>query len=589
MDKASGVYITITDNSIQTSGSVSMKLVVPMFTKKGNLGLNRVTATDLEDIVGYDLDYNSNYYGLRQMAEMVSYLDVWRVNHSAYFANEWAKEGENTLQSDVKVTDLDTITEGDKGCTLLVAGKYAGNWRNMDVTLTPKVNSISASPEIVGTDYNPGVIMAKDYASYTDGDGFLKYLSIYDATNVNQVAWVDASTGKVYKDNARTGEIGQVAYTAVTEGEETVGYTMSIHLDSAPTIDDSIYNIRYLAQDTSLMTLTVADNETHSNSASYDFSLDDTSESYWGTEGFSFGPDATFWTSLTERSESAFALFSDWVNLQNGEDDNMEGFSVTDLDTSVLDLSGDNILAFNGFSVDEPEAIAPICKKCNYLKIHAFVDAPAEDKFTDLLGWRNSGKVPASEYVVIGCRPDQVEDIYVYPSVSYVEILANMMSSQGNMNYPPAGPTYGTVSTSNLLRCDYEMYADEMKTNRLNWQRIRNNAAMMWEQRTTYALNSDLSYIAPVFILDDLTARLVEFESNFNFRYMTRSDILTQQSGLTSILDSFVTSNFLYSYELKMPTYEEAQKGGRTLVIPISVVIMKDSEVIQINLELNNA
>ena len=586
MDKASGVYITITDNSIQTSGSVSMKLVVPMFTKKGNLGLNRVTATDLEDIVGYDLDYNSNYYGLRQMAEMVSYLDVWRLNHS-YFANEWAKEGVNVLQSDTEVTDLDTITEGDKGCTLLVAGKYAGDWRNMDVMLTPKVNSISVSPSIVGTAYNLGVIMAKDYTSYTS-DGFLKYFSIYDATNVNQVAWVDASTGSVYRDASKIGLIGSVAFTAVKEGEETVGYTVTLSLDSPPTIDDSIYNVRYLAQDTSLMTLTVADNETHANLASYDFSLDETSEIYWGNDGFSFGPDVTFWTNLTARSESAFALFSDWVNLQNGED-NKDDFSVADLDTSVLDLSGDNILAFNGFSVDVPEAIAPICKKCNYLKILAFVDAPDNEKFTDLLGWRNSGKVPASEYVAIGCRPDKVEDIYVWPSVSYVEILANMMAGQGNMNYPPAGPTYGTISTSNLMRCDYEMYADEMKTNRLNWQRIRNNAAMMWEQRTTYALNSDLSYIAPVFILDDLTARLVEFESNFNFRYMTRSDILTQQSGLTSILDSFVANNFLYTYELKMPTYEEAQKGGRTLVIPISVVIMKDSEVIQINLELNNA
>ena len=70
---------------------------------------------------------------------------------------------------------------------------------------------------------------------------------------------------------------------------------------------------------------------------------------------------------------------------------------------------------------------------------------------------------------------------------------------------------------------------------------------------------------------------------------MTPTDILNQDSGLTSILQDYVDRGFLYSFNLHMPTYKEAQKAGRTLVIPIEIVIMKDAEVIEINLILNNA
>ena len=111
----------------------------------------------------------------------------------------------------------------------------------------------------------------------------------------------------------------------------------------------------------------------------------------------------------------------------------------------------------------------------------------------------------------------------------------------------------------------------------------------MWEQRTTYALNSDLSYIAPVFIVDDLRQRLFDFEELFTFRYMSPIDLMNQESGIRSILDEFVTNGFLYTYDLHVPSYAEAQKAGRTLNIEIGIYIAKDSEVININITLNNA
>ena len=99
-------------------------------------------------------------------------------------------------------------------------------------------------------------------------------------------------------------------------------------------------------------------------------------------------------------------------------------------------------------------------------------------------------------------------------------------------------------------------------------------------------MNSDLSYIAPTFIVDDLADRIIAYERNFNFRYLSASDLVTQESGLKQILNSFVEKGFLSRYELVVPSYQEAQAAGRTLTVKIGVVVAKDTEVINIELEL---
>jgi hypothetical protein len=111
----------------------------------------------------------------------------------------------------------------------------------------------------------------------------------------------------------------------------------------------------------------------------------------------------------------------------------------------------------------------------------------------------------------------------------------------------------------------------------------------MWEQRTTYALDSDLSYASTVFILRDLRARLIDFMSNFNFRFATPMDLLNIKSGLDTILGDFKLNYFLVNYTLQVPSYEEAQAAGRTLDIPISVSVISDMEVINLNVTLENA
>ena len=316
----------------------------------------------------------------------------------------------------------------------------------------------------------------------------------------------------------------------------------------------------------------------------YFFSTDSESTIYWGNTDFG---DINFF--VQGNIPSNWSTVRNYFTLDNGSNGDSE-IIAAELDLSILEKCKCNVIAMNG--ITNYKIINRIAQKGESLFMHTFGDAPAFANYNDLENWMKN--IYRSQYLAIGARPDQVEIaeneyIYVYPSVNYIKILARMQNNYQCLMYPPAGFTYGTISVENLIECDYENYGDELKTNRINWQRVKNRGPVMWEQRTTYALSTDLSYIAPNFIVDGLREQIIEFEEQFNFRYTTPTDLLNQESGLKNILDDYITKGFLFKYELDVPTYAEAQASGRTLTIKISVAITKDSEVIVINLNLTNA
>jgi hypothetical protein len=118
---------------------------------------------------------------------------------------------------------------------------------------------------------------------------------------------------------------------------------------------------------------------------------------------------------------------------------------------------------------------------------------------------------------------------------------------------------------------------------------IGSKGPVMWEQRTTYGTDSDLSYASTVFILRDLRMRLVSFMENYNFRFTTPQDLVSIRSGLTSILSAFKRELFLVGYTLTVPSYKEAQAAGREQDIYISVSVISDSEVFTLRVTLENA
>lgn len=802
MDKESGVYLTITDNSFQTPGASNMKTLVAMLTTKGKLGLNLVTANDFKDILGYDLKYNSNYYGLGSLLEDVSYAYVWRLNQNAKLANAYFTSTETIKASKADAESFADITELDPKPILAAALKDVGNPQTTAIKFTPVADEStvmnefpqpSSPQEMVFPDVSETEIATYDgkqikgacifYNSsdnapvavikenregqltlykisdgaieddvyktistntWTDGTNFYgadtlpmeepegerttpknigevsigTYAVTNDVWNVgstdlNQDVEIIVPSGtagtavtlcegyvatssdnplipgnlyitndggstfavvtslsKVYSGivstvvggeiaakltdlytNSRFSNLQYVPYTedvstgfykkivntgvttwykveaftsstlvtvsyeetntdiiaalnAATPKEiafTTYSYEIEVENNSCgiaswsgteltvimtKTVSkDSFWNVHTIPSVITDWTVTVASytNNQYKTMETATISTDTESEYYWKNVTLS-NIDLYIQSSIPSNWTSPRYYFT----LDNGSNGD-PSIIASDIDVSVLEQCGCNVLAMNG--ITNYKVTNKIAQKGESLFIHTFGDAPAYAKYADLENWMRN--VYRSQYLAIGARPDQVEIsedeyIYVYPSVNYVKILARMYNQYQNLNYPPAGFTYGTISVEDLITCDYENYGDELKTNRINWQRTKNRGSVMWEQRTTYALDTDLSYIAPNFIVDGLREQLIEFEEQFNFRYTSPTDLLNQESGIKSILDDYVTKGFIYKYELEVPTYAEAQKAGRTLTIKIGVALAKDSEIIMININLNN-
>lgn len=794
MDKASGVYMTIKDSSFISGGTSSLKIIVPMLTVKGELGINRVTANNFKDILGYDLKYNSNYLGLQKLLENMSYIDVWRLNQNSKLANAYFATKESDKEFNDNCDSFDEIVNVDNKPVVAVANKTTGAWQTTGIKFVPtetvfteaNANANATNPQTITIEnvsqtekttfdeqeiqngcvfYNSsnnsivGIIKKNrndefkvykvvdgeivddeiTYATHnvwTDGTKFFSSDTLEttepagEVTTTKELGAIRTATQTVHTDSwaldgvtynkdieeftpsgtrgtgstVCKGYIATAADTGLVEGtlyatddDGTTYYTVSelgktfaectteqiVDTSVIATFIDSFKNLVYheytdevqlgyytkisefwfevegftssgfstnptAVLDQNIITLldmasdiaisfevyseitsvtensvgsaewadgnltvelsspiskdsfwnvhtipvTIVDwtmvissfaNDKYTIQKQVTFSTDKESDVYW--EDVSFGDIQLF---LNGNIPSDMESVRSYFNLEGGSNGDAKITSI-DIDTSVLDTCGDNILLMNG--IIDYKVVNRIANKAMTLKIHSFVDVPPYSSYIDAETWKK--KIVQSEYVAVAGKPDQQYDaagnvMYVYPSVNYGVIFANMLANNGSLCFPPAGPSYGIIQVDDLLKTDYDMYKNELKTNRINYQTSNSLGTMMWEQRTTYALNTDLSYIAPVFILDALVEQIVDFERQFNFRYMTRSDLLNQSSGLKNIFDSFVAKGFVYQYDVKMPTYDEAQKAGRTLVIPMKVVIAKDSEVIELELELVN-
>jgi len=804
MDKESGVYLTINDNSFQSGGTSSLKSVITMLTTKGELGMNYVTAETFKNVLGYDLDYNSNYLGLAKMLEKVSYAYVWRLNQNAKLANLYFMTDDPTKQSDEGIGSFEDIINKDPSPIIAVANKNVGNPGTNAIKFAPTPDNLTiANNTPAGS--NPQEIIIDDASenetTVLSGETIKSACIFYDSSNTSIVGvikenpegelkvyrvvdgeilsdeitvdefnvWSDGTTffnsmlqettepqgdpepaeelgdvtsanydiltnawelqGVSYDSNKSvitplgtkgsgtnigdfyiadntsqhltpgnwyaTNDGGNTFYTVAELGEtwaecsvqaidpsetdvlaeladiytggdfDTLTYylytntlytgmyekkntdwfkvtsfaTTQIVTMAAAETDQNIINalndssattvtisyIKYVYEYTSKVNA-IGDVTWENNQLTIVLYGSPSKDSYWNlhiiptdiknwtlyvsefnnrqyliksTNYISTDPESEiYWKNVPindiqidiKSIPSTWDVLRDWQTLDNGDNGDKD-IVATDIDVSPLETTSCNTLFTNG--ITNYRVINRIAAKAEQRFIHTFADAPAFGSYIDLENWKKN--IYESEYLVIGTRPDQVEidskgtTVIVYPSVNYLAILANMIEQQGSLCYPPAGLTYGPIEVENLIECDYENYGNELKTNRLNWQRYLSRGPVMWEQRTMYSLDTDLSYIAPVFIVDDVRDQIIALEEQFTFRYMSPTDLLNQESGLTGILDDFLTRGLLYSYTLNVPTYEEAQKAGRTLEIPISIVITKDAEVIEIILTLNNA
>jgi len=128
MDKKSGVYYQLTDNSLRVGGSSQFGGIMPMYTIKGELGkLIRVTARDYKDKLGFDLNYNPNYLGLDKILSSVAFLEVLRCNLEPTVAYKiWENDG--TPRAALGFGSADAVGFSAPDETVWVSCNSPGSW-----------------------------------------------------------------------------------------------------------------------------------------------------------------------------------------------------------------------------------------------------------------------------------------------------------------------------------------------------------------------------------------------------------------------------------------------------------------------------
>jgi len=512
MDKKSGVYYYLTDNSLREGGASSFGGIVPMYTVKGEIGkLITVTARDYREKLGFDVVYNPNYVGLDKILSSVASVEVLRCNKDPTVAYK--------------------IWEGD------------------------------------------GTPVAVSSLGFGSADAV-------ENTALLNTVWVSCTSPGVWGNNIF------VCFSVDDLGSSSAEYTLHCY--------SVIRDVPSLI-------------------GSYKFSLSEDSDIYYKNVYFGdivFGFKGAFPSSPTFFVDVAsLGLPHDpKFNLHPGSNGD-KLTSSTDISSlfPAIDKSSANVVVMNGF-IETPmttgkSIIQAIMEYCGQQDRSVLLDAPILTDpgsgtlraCEDLYEWTKSLlSKDVGMYAQVAAVPDRVvfdgASVLIQPSVFLFQIYAKMFSNYENINYPPAGNSYGSVMVNHLMESDFYLHGDELKTNRINYLTGTSRGVCMWEYRTLYSLgNSDLSYANTPFILRDLKGRLLSFMDSYTFRYSTPIDLLTIRSGLDSILTYFVQNFFLVNYVLTVPSFEEAQAAGRELDIDIKLAVINSSDVITLRVNLQNA
>lgn len=574
--KASGAYWTLTDQSFKTNGSVNLVGIVPMCTIKGDLKkLNLVTAQTMEEVVGKDLAYNGNYLGLEKMLNAVSYLYVMRINKNAYVANVYdVAAGTDPATTASYATLEDGASLEELAATVAFQMNFAGNDGRHFVKLVPTMTEETYSiPEVAEDKYTFTLNSAISLDAKGVKVGTNSYpIGLYDIDGT--LLAVANSAGAVYR--VTSGEVGTESIGTAT--------TTSIVIDSDKiTFSASTVKIEAYVVVTQLYTFvhaTSADGVMFSVKTSVDFSLDENSDVYY--EKVSFGDIIpTFVADAIN-----FSLFENYVELANGSNGEMP--TASDIDFSEFNKSAANVCVLMGMT--NVSLVNAFAQQSERRVRSCLVGAPELATYAAVNDWASS--LYSTEFLQLAWISDieetSVGDVYISPAVNLFLIYAQMIADYGNLNYPPAGYSYGNIAVTKLMDTDFDLFRDELKTNKINYQWIGPRGAVMWEQRTRYADESDLAYANTVFILRDLRAQLLDFAITKTFRYTSPSDLTTFGKGVDDILRGMKDAGFIAAYSLVVPTFAEAQKAGRKLTIRIGVAITQDSEEILFDVVLNN-
>ena len=528
MDKKSGVYYYLTDNSIRPSGSSNFGGAVLMFTSKGPIGeMITVTASNREEklgvaMVGDDFDMTSEYMGLDAMLSAVARLDVLRMNVDplvgyAAYGKDGVRLDEDDLGGVTSGGDFESLIDGDELSGFFAVHKDPGYWGDRAIKIS----------------------RAEKKADQNDADVpyVLEYFEVDGVRNTR----LQRNEFVLGADGTFAGGFGEILFhvddktilekvmSVPVEKDEDDGYDS----DGNPKTKKVV-----VGHETAILYFVAGSN------GAYD----------------------ELNASKLKRQLAPLELTGANVVVMNGITEDAGHISSViefceKLDQSVL------------FDVESVGRDGPVSAQ----ECIDWMSNVGSSQYAQGVALRDVKKIPGYGEAVI------------YPSVFLFMVYANMFRNYGHVCYPPAGP-YASVSASNMEKSDFHLWGDDLKTARINYLAKTPQGICIFEQRTKYSLGgSDLSYANTVYILRDLKGRILDFMNNFTFRYATPSDLGIIQSGLSLILSGFVRNGFLVNYKLEVPSYAEAQAAGRELDINIGVSVVSDMEVINLRVGLYSA
>lgn len=555
MATKSDVYIITIDESYQAVSSNVAAPLIPMRLKKG-ARVEEVNIQNFKEKIGYDLEFNQNYYALNDLLAGTSYAYIYRMEHDTTFANVI-----------VTVDGLETFTFEDitdEDALLLEV-----------LTLTEDIE-ITASPQAfdVSSKIKPGTMV------------------IYDATGVTVLAQDDGAG--VLAEVGGSGVSGTITDYALGTGSLTTGaglpitYKFSWTYNSAAafgfvlkTRGDWIDGSIAIVEDTGITYFKFYEKTgpaSYSEKESIEIVLDDITSDDWIV------------TKVNANSDYVTVLYGDTlpsfseiggvtpVDLENGSD----GDEPTAVDFLPEDLLAykDNFFFIVTNGVLDIGIVAKLGQYAASYNKFMLYDAPYLTTYSAVKAWNETvtfkDKLMFLSSIVDIYTIDG-EEILVYPSVKTFLCYVYMKQQSTYLNYPPAGPIYGRQAFNQMQENDFDLYGDELKTNNINYYTRRNGAVMLWEQRTQNPAESDFSYASAVITHLNLVAELKSFTDNYPFQFLTPDKLNNIEIGLQSIGDRYIANGFVNSFSVTVP-----DESSKEVDIYVEVQYAEDGEVFRI-------
>lgn len=630
--RASGSYYRIVDNSLGSSDNVAMTCLLPMMLKKGEQ-VQVVTFSDFEDKVGYDLAYNPLYLGLKNLLQSVSRVTLFRLNKEPAYGNVIITKAGNSLSktavidkdifnASVKtktvvqdmtaypttipfaldiVEDTLTIKSGatlqahDDGDGNLVADNGSGIIGT--VVYASGVVSLSAGPVAVLTS-EASVDEAYSVLMKTPGNWAtlrIKLTDCYESINLQTGTTLSigkgVESGSVLIYDSSGGLIAHSTGTSIVEDNSSgvsgtiVNSTGVITLGTAPVSLTLL--IEYITAVTAdkLYTLTISEvvDSVAIVVETVVVSLVDGNALFIG--------DLEFENVIIQWEEIPTIPIigvSPTITMTGATDGTMP--SASDIDMTKIVSAEGFFVAMNGLA--DYGIIGKFQTFCDDYDRICLIDCPNFTTYASAFAW-SLGLAASEKSALFAVSEQQVIDLKVYsvyPTIKILQAYASMFKQTGSLNYPVAGYTYGGISVESLYATDFSGYRDELKTNKINYLMIGSSGPVIWEQRTRYASESDLTYLHANIILIQFAARLVKYGSQFDFKLIGPSELNMMQTGIEDIISEYVVKNFLWSGSVKVPSWSAVLESGvRTVDIPVTIKIAEDSEERTFVIELNKS